>query len=116
MKYIENENRPWGSFYVIHDETNYKLKRIEVKSGHRLSYQFHDKRSEAWTIISGNGKIILNGVEQEYFPGNTFIIPRGMKHRIENTSNDKTIFIEVQTGDYFGEDDITRLEDDYKRI
>ena len=112
---IEKEERPWGRYYVIHDETEYKLKRIEVDPGGRLSYQFHYKRSEAWTIVEGVGTITLDGTTKDYKPGQTILIPQGAKHRIQNTTNAKVIFIEVQTGSYFGEDDIVRIEDDYNR-
>ena len=112
---IENEERPWGRFFVFHDEPTYKLKRIEVDLGGRLSYQYHYKRSEAWTIVDGNGTITLNGEADEYSAGETILIPQGVKHRIENKGKEKVIFIEVQTGTYFGEDDIVRIEDDYNR-
>jgi mannose-6-phosphate isomerase len=112
---IESEERPWGRFFVLHDETTYKLKRIEVDPGGRLSYQYHFKRSEAWTLIEGRGTITLDGVENDYNMGDTILIPQGVKHRIENKGNKKVVFIEVQTGSYFGEDDIVRIEDDYNR-
>ena len=113
---IESEERPWGRFFVIHDQPKYKLKRIEVDPGGRLSYQYHHKRSEAWTIIDGVGDITLNGVTKEYKVGETILIPQGVKHRIENKKSEKVVFIEVQTGTYFGEDDIVRFEDKYGRI
>jgi mannose-6-phosphate isomerase len=100
---------------VIHNENNYKLKRIEVDPGGRLSYQYHNKRSEAWTIVEGAGTITLNGMIKEYTKGQTVLIPQGIKHRIENKEINKLVFIEVQTGTYFGEDDIVRVEDDYNR-
>jgi mannose-6-phosphate isomerase len=112
---IESEERPWGRFFVIHNENNYKLKRIEVDPGGRLSYQYHNKRSEAWTIVEGAGTITLNGMIKEYTKGQTVLIPQGIKHRIENKEINKLVFIEVQTGTYFGEDDIVRVEDDYNR-
>lgn len=112
---IESEERPWGRFFVIHNENNYKLKRIEVDPGGRLSYQYHNKRSEAWTIVEGAGIITLNGKIKEYTKGQTVLIPKGIKHRIENKEINKLVFIEVQTGTYFGEDDIVRVEDDYNR-
>ena len=59
MKYLEKEERPWGSFFVIHDEKTYKLKRIEVKPGHRLSYQYHLKRAESWTVVKGSGVVTI---------------------------------------------------------
>ena len=113
---IESEERPWGRFFVLHDEHSYKLKRIEVDSGRRLSYQYHNKRSEAWTIVEGTGVITLDGLDKEYTKGQTVLIPQGVKHRIENKSPNKLVFIEVQTGSYFGEDDIVRIEDDYNRV
>ena len=113
---IETEERPWGRFYVLHDETTYKLKRIEIDPGGRLSYQYHNKRSEAWTIVKGSATITLNGVVKESSVGKTILIDQGVKHRIENKGREKVIFIEVQTGSYFGEDDIVRIEDDYNRV
>ena len=105
---IESEERPWGRFFVLHDESNYKVKRIEVEPGGRLSYQYHHKRSEAWTIIEGVGTITLDSVVKDYNKGQTVIIPQGVKHRIENKGTEKIVFIEVQTGTYFGEDDIVQ--------
>ena len=116
MMFIESEERPWGRFFVLHDEPSYKLKRIEVDPGGRLSYQYHKKRSEAWTIVEGVGTIILDGEIKEYSKGETILIPQGVKHRIENKTSVKIVFIEVQTGSYFGEDDIVRIEDDYNRV
>jgi len=115
MNYIEKTNRPWGTFYVIHDELNYKLKRIEVNSNSRLSYQYHNKRSESWTIVQGSGIITLDGVEKKISKGDSIRIEQGSKHRIYNNTSETLIFIEVQTGSYFGEDDIIRIEDDYNR-
>jgi mannose-6-phosphate isomerase len=112
---LESEQRPWGCFFVLHDEPTYKLKRIEVHPGQRLSYQYHYKRSEAWTIVEGTGTITLDGVIKDYKAGETILIPQGVKHRIENKGQEKVVFIEVQTGTYFGEDDIVRIEDDYNR-
>jgi len=112
---IESEERPWGRFYVLHNEPNYKLKRIEVDPGERLSYQYHLKRSEAWTIVEGIATITLDDETKNYSKGQTILIPQGVKHRIENKGHKKVVFIEVQTGIYFGEDDIVRIEDDYNR-
>jgi len=113
---IESEERPWGRFFVLHDEATYKLKRIEVDPGGRLSYQYHHKRSEAWTIVEGTAVITLDGKDSECTKGQTVLIPQGVKHRIENKGQKKVVFIEVQTGSYFGEDDIVRIEDDYNRV
>ncbi len=113
---LEKEERPWGCYYVIHDEPTYKLKRIEVNPGQRLSYQYHFNRSEAWTIVKGGAVITLDGILKYCDTGQTILIPSAMKHRIENKSKEVLVFIEVQTGTYFGEDDIVRIEDDYNRV
>ena len=116
FRYTEFEKRPWGSYFVIHDEKNYKVKRIEVLPGKRLSYQYHEKRSEAWTIVQGSALITIDGKDFELLKGQSIKIPQGSKHRIENIGKTDLIFIEIQTGSYFGEDDIVRIEDDYKRV
>ena len=113
---IEKEERPWGLYYVLHNEPTYKIKRIEVYPGGRLSYQYHHKRSETWTIVDGVATITLSGVIKDYKKGQSVFIPQGVKHRVQNKTNNKIIFIEVQTGSYFGEDDIVRIEDDYDRV
>jgi len=113
--YLYMENRPWGAFFVLNEELDYKIKRIEINPGHRLSYQYHNKRSEVWTIIKGKAVITLDDKINIYKKGDTILIPRRSKHRIENHGKDKIILIEVQIGSYFGEDDIVRLEDDYNR-
>ena len=91
MKYIESETRPWGSFFVIHDEHNYKLKRIEVQPGQRLSYQYHKKRSEVWTIVDGKAVVTLDGEIKTLNSGETILIPQGMKHRVENQNDESLI-------------------------
>lgn len=110
------ENRPWGYFINIDEKENYKLKRIVVIPGGKLSYQMHYKRDEVWTIISGTGIFILDDVVQRVGPGTVCKIPAGRKHRIVNDGDSELQFIEVQTGTYFGEDDIVRFSDDYGRI
>ena len=112
---IESVECPWGRYFVLHDEPSYKLKRIEVDPGGRLSYQYHHKRAEVWTIVEGTGLVTLNGKNKNYSKGDIVVIPQGVKHRIENKGLEKIVFIEVQTGTYFGEDDIIRIEDDYNR-
>jgi len=114
--FIESETRPWGSFYVINDQPEYKIKRIEVNPGSRLSYQYHNGRAETWVIIEGKAKVTINNKTENYSTGETVIIPRKAKHRIENITTENLIFIEIQTGDYFDEDDIVRIEDDYNRL
>ena len=116
MKKFEIQERPWGKYIVISDDSNYKLKRIEVNSGHRLSYQYHNKRSEVWTIVKGYGEVTIDGQKKEVTYGDCIKIGIGSKHRIKNNSDSTLIFIEVQTGTYFGEDDIVRIQDDFDRI
>ena len=117
MKNKDNNNseRPWGRYFVLDDNPGYKIKRIEVNPKARLSYQYHKKRSETWVVIQGEGVVTIEGKNKNISKGDTIIIPITSKHRIENIGNDKLIFIEVQTGEYFGEDDIIRIEDDYNR-
>jgi mannose-6-phosphate isomerase len=113
---MEHDIRPWGQYWVLEDATTHKVKRILVDSDERLSYQYHLHRSEAWTIVSGAGRITLDGIVKDFKVGDTAIIPQGVKHRIENPFNEPLVFIEVQHGTYFGEDDIVRIEDDYQRV
>lgn len=112
---LEIGERPWGKYFVLADEPHYKLKRIEVNPGHRLSYQFHHHRQEYWTIVEGEAVVTLDGEEITVKYGESIHIPLGAKHRIENRIDELLVFVEVQTGTYFGEDDIVRLQDDYAR-
>lgn len=113
---MEHDIRPWGAYWVLEDSETHKVKRIQVNPGGRLSLQYHFKRSEVWTIVSGIGTVTINEDIKDYEPGEVAIIPQGTHHRIENKTNVPVIFIEVQYGTYFGEDDIVRIEDDYNRI
>ena len=115
MNYLEKDERPWGRYFVLQDESNYKVKRIEVEPGQRLSYQYHNKRSETWIIIEGSALVTIDDNSKEYNAGESVIIPLKAMHRVENKRNSLLVFIEVQTGTYFGEDDIIRLNDDYGR-
>ncbi|OWP79596.1 phosphomannose isomerase type II C-terminal cupin domain [Flavobacterium oreochromis] len=112
---MEHDVRPWGEYWVLGNASTHKVKRILVNPGGRLSLQYHFKRSEVWTIIEGIGTITINNNIQDYCPGQVAQIPQGAHHRIENKTNNPLIFIEVQYGTYFGEDDIVRVEDDYNR-
>ena len=112
---LEIGERPWGKYFVLEDEPNYKLKRIEVNPGHRLSYQYHHHRQEFWTIVEGEAVVVLDEVEHVLKYGESIFIPLGAKHRIENRGSELLVFVEVQTGTYFCEDDIVRIEDDYLR-
>ena len=110
-----SEDRPWGSYEILEDRKLYKPKEISVNPGERLSYQSHHSRTEVWTIVSGHGVITLEGQELDVYPGRCFFIPKEAKHRVECIGNKPLIFVEVQIGDYLGEDDIVRYDDDYGR-
>jgi mannose-6-phosphate isomerase len=110
------ELRPWGSFTVLEERHNYKIKRIEVKPGHRLSLQTHYHRSEHWIIVSGTAKVYCADQETFLFINQSTYVPVGAWHRLENPGVLPLIMIEVQSGEYLGEDDIVRLQDDYARI
>ena len=114
MKY-EAESRPWGMYEVLLDSDECKVKRITVAPGQKLSYQYHHKRQEQWTVIKGNLTIILDDDKVFRSPGESIRIPLGVRHRAWNETDELVQFIEVQTGTYFGEDDIVRIEDDYNR-
>jgi mannose-6-phosphate isomerase len=107
--------RPWGSWQVIDVEDGYKVKRIEVHPGCRLSYQTHEHRSEHWVVVRGRATCLIDGVEIVAEPGHSVDVPLGAKHRLANDGTETLVIIEVQRGVYTGEDDIVRLEDDYGR-
>jgi mannose-6-phosphate isomerase len=110
------DQRPWGAFHVLDENEGYKVKRIEVLPNKRLSYQKHARRAEHWFVVSGIAKVTLNGVEILVKKGESVDIPLQAAHRVENPDDRETlVFIEVQQGDYLGEDDIERLEDDFGR-
>ena len=112
---MDSATPPWGTWHVLDDEPDFKVKRIEVLPGKRLSYQKHKRRSERWEIVRGEGTVILDGTPHSVKAGQGISIPRGALHRMENRSSNPLLFIEVQRGDYFGEDDIVRIDDDYGR-
>jgi len=111
----KHEERPWGSFHVLDEGKNFKVKRIEVLPGKRLSYQRHARRSEHWFVTCGTAKVTLNDREILVKTGESLDVAVGDKHRVENSGPETLIFIETQTGDYFGEDDIERFDDDFGR-
>ena len=115
MQALEHDERPWGCYDVLLDTDTTKVKIITVKPGGRLSYQYHHKRSEVWACVKGKLSVILDDVSHELYPGDSIVIPQGAKHRAFNDTMEVSQFIETQTGSYFGEDDIVRLEDDYER-
>ena len=112
---LEKSDRPWGRYEVLQEGPSHKVKCIWVSPGKRLSYQRHQKRSEHGFIVSGSAQVTINGAVSSPSAGNSFDIPAGTLHRIANVGDNDVVFIEVQTGTYFGEDDIERVEDDFGR-
>jgi len=113
----EYDERPWGNYTVLDEGENFKVKRIEVLPEKRLSYQSHQRRAEHWFVVSGTAKVTLNECEIIVETGAAIDIKLGDKHRVMNPdAKVLLVFIETQTGDYFGEDDIERYEDDFGRI
>jgi mannose-6-phosphate isomerase len=112
---MERGERPWGTYTVLDENSNYKIKRIEVLPGQRLSLQKHHHRSEHWIVVSGTA-MVTNGdrVFQVNVNESTYI-PIGSQHRLENPGKILLVIIEVQNGEYLGEDDIVRFDDDYQR-
>ena len=117
MSEREYSERPWGNYTVLDDDApDHKVKRLVVHPGKRLSYQRHSQRAEHWFIVAGTGQVTVDGTVTELTPGQAIDIPQGAAHRIANTGLDTLVFVEVQHGDYFGEDDIERLDDDFGRV
>ena len=108
-------NTPWGRWETLLTEPQYQVKRITVKPGKRLSYQTHAKRGEHWIVVQGEALVTLDGRALRLKPGQSIDIPVKAAHRAANEGSRDLVFIEIQRGDYFGEDDIVRLEDDYGR-
>ena len=109
-------HRPWGSYTVLEDENDCKVKRLTVKPGQVLSLQLHHRRSEHWTVVHGTAKVRVGDKEFLLQRNESCYIPMETLHRLENPSDQDIHLIEVQCGDYFGEDDIVRLEDRYGRV
>ena len=113
---MKDNIRPWGRYDILLDEEYCKVKKITVKPKQCPSYQYHYKRAEIWSIVKGYGVVTIDGIKSMVKCGDIVEIPTEVKHRIENTdANEDLVFIEVQHGTYFGEDDIVRLEDKYGR-
>ena len=110
-----SEMRPWGSFTVLEEGKGYKIKRIEVNPGHRLSLQMHHHRSEHWIVVSGTAKVTCGTQEILLNNNQSTYVPQCTVHRLENPGVIPLILIEVQNGEYLGEDDIIRYQDDYAR-
>ena len=111
----EKDERPWGLYEVLEESDGYKVKRLEVKPGERLSLQRHSRRGEHWIVVAGTADVVCGERELRLVAGEHIHIPPETNHRLGNSSDQPLTLIEVQLGDYLGEDDIVRLEDDYKR-
>jgi mannose-6-phosphate isomerase len=112
----EHADRPWGSYVVLAEGEDFKVKTIEVRPSHRLSYQKHSRRAEHWFVVAGEGVVTIDGADAPVRRGDALDVPVGAAHRMHNTGSVPLIFVEVQQGDYLGEDDIVRLDDDYGRL
>jgi len=116
----ERGDRPWGYYLVLIEDNDYKVKQFVVRPGERLSLQKHLKRSEHWQVVRGKALVTVGSDLNELSlvsldPGNYIDIPLEAYHRVESTGAEDLVIIEIQMGEYFGEDDIIRIEDDYGR-
>ena len=112
---IERDDRPWGYYEVVDEGDGFRVKRLCVRPGQRLSYQRHTSRSEHWYVVAGTGVVTLDDVDRAVTTGDAVDIGVGTAHRAANLGQVDFVLVEVQTGSYFGEDDIERLSDDYDR-
>ncbi|HVS21820.1 MAG TPA: phosphomannose isomerase type II C-terminal cupin domain [Pyrinomonadaceae bacterium] len=112
----ESDERPWGRYEVLEERPGFKVKVLEVKPGARLSLQRHARRSEHWVVVQGVADVVCGDGELQLRAGEHMHIPPQTNHRLGNSSDGPLAIIEVQLGDYLGEDDIVRLEDDYQRV
>lgn len=112
---MDGEERPWGRWDTLHEEPGFKVKRLLVKPGQRLSYQTHARRAERWTVAKGAALVVLDGKDVRLPLGAMLEVPLGAAHRLTNPGAEDLVVVEVQLGDYLGEDDIKRLSDDYGR-
>ncbi len=115
MCVLEKAERPWGHWEVLFVGDGYKVKRILVKAGKRLSLQSHAKRSEYWVVAKGRANVIIGTKTFDVGTEDSVFVPMGEKHRLENTSDTDLEIVEVQYGPYLEENDIIRYEDDYGR-
>jgi mannose-6-phosphate isomerase-like protein (cupin superfamily) len=111
----ETTPKDWGNYTVISESARCKIKRLEVTPGHRLSLQSHRHRSEHWVVISGVAKVTVGDQVLTLTPNQSTFVPALAQHRLENPGHIPLVIIEIQTGEYLGEDDITRYDDDYGR-
>jgi mannose-6-phosphate isomerase len=111
----QSDERPWGSWKVIEADPAFVVKVIEVKTGERLSLQYHNHRSEHWVVVTGSGKVTIGGDILQVERGTHIYVPRETKHRISNDGDQKMVLVEIQFGERLEEDDIVRVADDYAR-
>lgn len=111
-----SENRPWGYFTILEENDGYKVKKLVVEPHQRLSLQLHKYRDEQWVVVKGTPLLRCGSITKKYTVGESIEIKKGILHRIENNTDNPVIIIEVQNGEYLGEDDIIRFEDDYSRV
>ncbi len=112
---LVTEERPWGRWTVLEEGPDYKIKRLEVEPGRRMSLQMHHHRSEHWIVLSGTAKVMKGGEVIYVHPRESTFVPAATRHRIENPGLLPLVIIEIANGEYLGEDDIVRIEDDYNR-
>lgn len=108
-------HRPWGSYTVLEESDRYKIKRLEINPGAKLSHQLHHHRSEHWVVVSGTARVSNGDQEYDVHPNESTYIPMSTKHRLENRGKIPLQIIEIQNGEYLEEDDIVRFDDDYHR-
>lgn len=111
----ETDSRPWGTWTILDEGDGFKVKRIEVKPHARLSYQTHEHRAEHWVVVAGVASSVIDGVTVVTRAGESVDIAIRQPHRIVNDGDGPLVIIEIQRGEYLGEDDIVRLEDDFGR-
>ncbi|RJP21575.1 MAG: cupin domain-containing protein [Deltaproteobacteria bacterium] len=112
---MERGDRPWGHYLVLFEDAGYKVKRFVVTPGRRLSLQRHRMRAEHWQVVRGEALVTVGTEVVRLGPGGTAVIPLGALHRVESVGKEDLVIIEVQMGEYVGEDDIERFEDDFGR-
>ena len=115
MNPLESETRPWGTFHVLVNDETHKVKKLIVNPKQRLSLQYHKHRVEVWVVVKGQVRVTCDEESAVLSYGESIRIPLGSLHRIENITDSPAELIEVQTGTYFGEDDIIRVADDFNR-
>jgi mannose-6-phosphate isomerase len=112
----DRDSRPWGTWEVLATGDGYTVKRISVLPGHRLSLQYHQHRSEHWTIVKGSAEVVLDDVVHQMPAGKHVHIPVGTLHRVRALGSETLVFLEVQVGEILDENDIVRISDDYGRL